>query len=158
MVIFHCHVSFPGGQVKKCHKIWELNSCKNTWIEHEIWMRYFFKNLPSLQPKKMQTIKTTNLPSNTYDGHSKRAKRSWCRKTTLFKQIHVSLVQLAFGKKTRNILYTWAASKTRLRWRSNPKVLSPSLSPHFRAEGFHFRAPSLLSPAFAATFAVKCSY
>ena len=50
--------------------------------------------------------------------------------------------------------HNWAASKTWLQRCSNPKVLSPLLSPRFRGQGFHFRDPLLLSPAFAATFAV----
>ena len=58
------------------------------------------------------------------------------------------------GKSTIHVGTTWAASKTWLQRCSNPKVLSPPLSPRFRAQGFHFRDPLLLSPAFAATFAV----
>ena len=65
------------------------------------------------------------------------------------------------GHLKRRCLFSkviWAASKTWLRRCSNPKVLSPPLSPRFRAQGFHFREPLLSSPAFAATFAVKCPY
>ena len=49
---------------------------------------------------------------------------------------------------------TMSGVETWLQRCSNPKVLSPPLSPRFRAQGFHFRDPLLLSPAFAATFAV----